>query len=92
MSMDIIKNITLVVPQLLVGPVQQAFMLLYLGPDSIMPLASILAAIIGIVLMFWRRLLKPFKKTRVSDDQSLDSAESAVGDSSPADLNNDTQK
>ena len=89
MSMEIVRNIAFVGPRLLVGPIQQTFMLLYLGPDSIMPLASILAAVIGIVLVFWRRLLKPFKKTKVADDQS---AESAVGDSSPAELNNDTQK
>lgn len=28
---------------------------MYLGPETIMPLASALAAIGGIVLMFWRR-------------------------------------
>lgn len=28
--------------------------LLYLGPETIMPLASILAAIVGVILIFWR--------------------------------------
>ena len=92
MSINIVTDSAFVGPLLLVGPVVQSFMVLYLGPDSIMPLASILAAILGFVLIFWRRLLKPFKKTKVSDDQSLESAESAVGDSAPADLNDDAQK
>ena len=29
-------------------------MLLYFGPETIMPLASILAAIVGFLLVFWR--------------------------------------
>lgn len=28
---------------------------MYIGPDTLMPVASALAAIAGIVLMFWRR-------------------------------------
>jgi len=28
---------------------------MYVGPDSLMPLASAVAAVIGILLMFWRR-------------------------------------
>ena len=35
----------------------------YLGPDTLMPLASILAAIAGFFLMFWRVILKFAKKT-----------------------------
>jgi hypothetical protein len=31
--------------------------LLYLGPDTVLPLASIIAGAIGIILMFWRRLM-----------------------------------
>ena len=30
---------------------------MYIGPDSLMPLASAFAAIAGFILMFWRRLL-----------------------------------
>jgi hypothetical protein len=28
---------------------------MYIGPETLMPLASALAAIVGILLMFWRR-------------------------------------
>jgi hypothetical protein len=30
---------------------------MYLGPETMMPLASALAAITGVLLMFWRRLV-----------------------------------
>ena len=30
---------------------------MYLGPDALMPIASVFAAIAGFVLMFWRRLV-----------------------------------
>ncbi|HEX7123864.1 MAG TPA: hypothetical protein VF178_15915 [Gemmatimonadaceae bacterium] len=30
---------------------------MYIGPDALMPLASALAAVVGFVLMFWRRLV-----------------------------------
>ena len=29
----------------------------YLGPDTMLPLYSIVGAVIGVVLMFWRKLL-----------------------------------
>lgn len=35
---------------------------LYLGPETIMPLASIIAAVVGFLLIFWRLLLRPIKK------------------------------
>jgi hypothetical protein len=35
----------------------------YLGPDTLMPLASVLAAIAGFFLMFWRVIAKFIKKT-----------------------------
>ena len=35
----------------------------YLGPETLMPLASILAAIAGFFLMFWRLILKFVKAT-----------------------------
>lgn len=31
--------------------------LLYIGPDALMPLASALAAVVGFLLMFWRRTI-----------------------------------
>jgi hypothetical protein len=30
---------------------------MYVGPDTLMPLASALAAIVGVLLMFWRRTM-----------------------------------
>ncbi len=39
-----------------------AFLFLYLGPDTIMPLASILAAVIGFILLFWRYIVNIIKK------------------------------
>jgi len=30
---------------------------LYIGPDQVLPLQSALAAIVGLLLLFWRRLL-----------------------------------
>ena len=35
---------------------------LYLGPESAMPLATILTVIIGFLLLFWRLILKIVKK------------------------------
>ncbi len=29
---------------------------MYIGPDALMPVASFFAAVIGVVLMFWRKL------------------------------------
>lgn len=34
---------------------------MYIGPDTLMPVASALAAIAGVVLMFWRRLVGAVK-------------------------------
>ena len=36
--------------------------LLYLGPETLMPVASILAAIIGVVLIFWRFIVGRIRK------------------------------
>jgi hypothetical protein len=30
---------------------------LYIGPDQIMPLTSVLGAIVGVALMFWNRIV-----------------------------------
>ena len=38
------------------------FGLAYLGPDSIMPLASALAAVLGVLLIFWRYIKNLFLK------------------------------
>ena len=44
----------------------QFALLLYLGPETIMPLASILGAIVGFVLIFWRVLVRFFQKVAKS--------------------------
>lgn len=36
--------------------------LFYLGPETIMPLASILAAVVGFLLIFWRAIVNFIKK------------------------------
>ncbi len=33
------------------------WLLLYIGPDVFLPLASALAAVVGVILMFWQRLV-----------------------------------
>lgn len=37
-------------------------LLAYLGPETVLPIASILATILGFVLMFWRFLIHWIKK------------------------------
>jgi hypothetical protein len=34
----------------------------YIGPDVILPFASVLTGIVGVVLIFWRFIVKTFKK------------------------------
>ena len=36
---------------------------LYVGPDLILPLTSALAAVMGVVLMFWQRVVGAFRST-----------------------------
>ena len=36
--------------------------ILYIGPETILPLASFFAALVGILLMFWRWLVGMFRK------------------------------
>ena len=38
------------------------WVLLYVGPDQIMPLASVLSAIVGVAVMFWHKLVALFRK------------------------------
>jgi len=35
-----------------------AVVLLYLGPETILPLASILAAVVGVLLIFWQYIVR----------------------------------
>lgn len=41
---------------------KSSIVLLYLGPDSMLPLASMLAAVAGFFLIFWRYITKFVKK------------------------------
>lgn len=34
---------------------------MYIGPDSLMPVASAFAAIAGFILMFWRKVVGAFR-------------------------------
>jgi hypothetical protein len=36
---------------------------MYIGPDTLMPVASMLAAVGGVVLMFWRKLIAAVRLT-----------------------------
>ena len=38
------------------------FLLLYIGPETMLPLASAVAAIGGVLLMFWHRLVGLLRK------------------------------
>lgn len=40
-----------------------AVVLLYGGPDTVMPLASALAAVIGVLLMIWNRVFMLIRRT-----------------------------
>jgi hypothetical protein len=37
-------------------------MLLYVGPDQIIPLSGFLGTIVGLALIFWGKLLQGFRK------------------------------
>ena len=37
-------------------------MLLYVGPDQIVPLSGLLGTLVGLALMFWGKLLQAWQK------------------------------
>jgi len=37
-------------------------MMIYIGPDQVLPLSGFLGTVIGLALMFWGRLLVVFRK------------------------------
>ncbi len=39
------------------APSLRAMVVLYVGPDQILPLTSALGAIVGVLLMFWQRVV-----------------------------------
>ena len=56
----------------------ELFMLLYVGPDQVMPVMSILATIAGLVMVFWNKVLSVVRRVfglrRSNDSQSADAA------------------
>jgi hypothetical protein len=42
--------------------VNHQFIAVYVGPDQVMPLASILATLMGFLLIFWNKLLMLLRK------------------------------
>lgn len=34
---------------------------MYIGPETLMPLASVLAAITGVLMLFWRKTVEMFR-------------------------------
>ena len=37
-------------------------MILYVGPDQVLPLSGLLGTMVGLALMFWGKLLAAFRK------------------------------
>jgi hypothetical protein len=81
---------TIVGPKLLWNLGHQSILLLYLGPETLMPLASIVGAIIGLLLIFWRVILRFFKK--IFRFVSRQHSDPSASDPSFAELHSDTQK
>lgn len=70
-------RITLQMTELVIPPWQslgRLVVLLYLGPDSLLPLVSAMAAILGFILMLWRFLRSQGRKAirRVTGAQQED--------------------
>ena len=40
-----------------IQPALMAWVLLYIGPEAFLPLTSAIAAIVGVVMMFWNRVV-----------------------------------
>ncbi|MBI2833929.1 MAG: hypothetical protein HYX76_05815 [Acidobacteria bacterium] len=40
------------------------FIALYVGPDQLMPLTSFFGAVVGIVLLFWQRVVGATRRAR----------------------------
>lgn len=45
---------------------------MYVGPETLMPVASALAAVVGILLMFWRRTVATFRASRRLIQRAVD--------------------
>jgi hypothetical protein len=63
---------------------------LYIGPETILPLTSALAAIIGILLMVWHRVLKLVRTTWQFCSKKV--SQLFTGNKIPADVVTTTEK
>ena len=45
------------------------FPVLYIGPDQVLPFTSFVGAAIGVVLMFWNRLVGVFRRVRKPSEE-----------------------
>jgi hypothetical protein len=43
-------------------PIANPVVFLYFGPETVLPVTSILAAVLGVVLLFWRLLVSRMRK------------------------------
>ncbi len=57
-----IDYLVLSLPNFLGETISNPLFFLYLGPQTVLPLASIIAALAGVVLMFWRLIWRFIKK------------------------------
>ena len=62
--------------------------LFYLGPETIMPLASILATILGFLLIFWRAIIRFIKKRilHIAPEDSEEALSQSVEDEQDTNL------
>ena len=58
-------QLSLLIPAALKGLAKSPTLVLYVGPDQVMPLMSMLGAIVGMALMFWNKLLGLVRKTKL---------------------------
>lgn len=47
---------------ILADAITPAFIFLYIGPEIILPVASAIASLVGLILMFWRYVTKTVRK------------------------------
>ena len=57
--------------------------MLYFGPETYMPLASAVAAVVGVALTFWRRLVGFFRRIFSGREPELPPAGASSGEASP---------
>jgi hypothetical protein len=55
---------------------------LYFGPETYMPLASAVAAVVGVALAFWRRLVGFFRRIFSGRERQLPPAGASSGETS----------